>query len=1057
MGKCLVPLFFAFLFGSASVAAPSLTVTRLRCEYAENPIGIDVLQPRLSWVLESEERGQVQSAYQVLVASTREKLDADQGDLWDTGKMKSDQSIHVAYAGAPLRSRMSCHWKVRVWDGADGPSPYSRPAHWEMGLLNPSDWKAVWITYEPPPEPKPEPADVKPDLTGAKWIWFPEGNPAADCPPGKRFFRKSFETPPDQKLKSAQVLVTADDQFAMYLNGKPATNSSGQSDSWRQPSLIDVKGLLAPGRNLLAVEATNAGGPAGLIAKVMLCPETGRPAVVVSDNTWKAGKDGPAGWNGAGFSDAAWTAAQETASFGGGPWGTPGKPEDTTPSERRRALCFRSSFEIPGKVVRARAYASGLGVYEMTINGRRVGKTVFPPGWTNYGRRIQYQTYDVTALLNDGPNVVAAVAGSGWWNGMGGYGGNRPRFVLQLVIETADGKEKLVVTDDSWQGHTAPILYDSFYNGETYDARLETPGWDKPGFEGKDWGRVTLLNEKVDRLIAQQTQPIEITAELRATNVVRVSEGVHVFDFGQNASGRCALRVRGAKPGTRIQIRHAEVLQASGNIYTENYRGAKATDVYLCKGGAEEEWEPRFTYRGFRYAELTGYPGDPPNDALAMRVLHSAAPPAGQFECSNELVNRIWRCITWGQRSNMHSVPTDCPQRDERLGWTGDAQIFAPTACWNMDMSLFFSKWTRDIIYHGGGGEVMGGGPGWSDATVVIPWTLYCFYADRRIVEESYPRMASFVEDRIKGSKGNLLEQGGYGDWIAVVGSPNEPIGSAYYFYSVKLLSRMAAAIGKADDAEKYAKLLPGIMAAFNAKHLNATNNFYTGKTQTALALPLYFGMVPADRRRAVEGNLVKDIVARGYHPSTGFLGTPYILPVLSAAGEPEVAYRMVSQKTYPSWGYMVEKGATTIWELWNSDTAGPGMNSRNHFALGSIGQWFFESLAGINFDPERPGFKHFVVRPEPAGDLQWARAEYPGMYGPIRSAWKIDNGKFVLEVAVPVNTSATVCVPARNADAVTEGGRPAGQAPGVKFLRMEQDRAVFSVGSGAYTFAAAR
>ncbi len=852
--------------------------TDLRCEYWVNPLGIDVPRPRLSWRVNDPRRRAVQSAYRIIVATGAE-------EVWDSGKVESDQSVHVPYAGRPLRSGCRYRWKVRTWDAAGTPSPWSQEAWWETGLLSPGEWQARWITI-------------------------------ADAPGA----------------------------------GKP---------------------------------------PAG-----------------------------------------------------------------SAPAPGRRALRFRREFRLPGRCVRARAYVSGLGVYELAINGRRVGDDIFCPGWTNYARRVQYQTYDVTDLLKAGDNAVGAEVGSGWWNGMDGRGARKPRLVLQLAIECAGGRRVTVVTDGSWKARPAPILYDAFYHGETCDARLAAPGWDAPGFDDRAWRPVVVLKDKVDRLIAQQAPPIRVSVELAAKEVSRPGEGVYVFDFGQNASGRCRLKVAGAKPGTKVRIRHAEVLKPDGSIYTANYRSARATDTYVCRGGGQEAWEPRFTYRGFRYAELTGYPGEPPKDALVFRVFHSAVDRTGRFRCSSDLINRIHENVNWGLISNLHSVPTDCPQRDERLGWTGDAQVIAPTACWNRDMSLLLAKWMRDVIHHGGGGEVKGDGPGWADAAVVVPWTLYLFYGDRRIVQESYAKMAAFVDARTRRAKGGLYERKGYGDWIAVDRrTPKEFIGSAYYYHSVKLLARMAAAVGRDDDARRYAALAEQIARAFQRKYFDPEANRYPPGTQTCFVLPLHFGLVPPDRRAAVAENLVREIAARDHHPSTGFLGTAYLLPVLAAAGRHETACRLAGQKTYPSWGYMVRTGATTIWELWNSDRAGPGMNSRNHFALGAIGRWFFESLGGIRPDPQRPGFQHAIIRPAPAGELTWAQAEHVSMYGPIRSAWKLADGRLTLEVTVPANATATVHVPAGGPEAVTEGGRPAGRAEGVTFLKAAKGAAIYRVGAGTYRF----
>jgi len=574
--------------------------------------------------------------------------------------------------------------------------------------------------------------------------------------------------------------------------------------------------------------------------------------------------------------------------------------------------------------------------------------------------------------------------------------------------------------------------------------------------------------------VAQRCAPIRVTQELSAQLVSEPDKGVYIFDFGQNASGRARLKVKEAKPGTRIRLRFGEELDPNGRLYRENYRSAEATDYYVCKGRPEEIWEPIFTYRGFRYCEVTGYPGTPGKDALVHRVLHSAAPPAGAFECSHWLLNRIHENIVWGQRSNLHSVPTDCPQRDERLGWMGDAQAFGHTSCFNMHLAGFYSKWMLDIadsqspqgaVTDVAPVKVVSGPakPGWGDAVVIIPWTVYRLYGDTRIIEENYDAMVGWVEYMRGQSKDDLYEQQGYGDWVAVVASPSEWIGSAYYYYSTRLLSKMAAVIGKMDDARRYADLADRIAKAFNDKHLNReTNNYVTG-TQTCNLLPLFFGITPAGRAKAVLANIVKDIRARGDHLSTGFLGTAYLMPLLASRGEQELAYRLAVQDSYPSWGYMVRQGATTIWERWDADKRGPGMNSRNHFAFGTVGRWFFEDLAGIQLDPAVPGFKRMVIRPRPAGDLTWARARYPSMYGPICSGWRRTGDGLLLSVTIPANTSAQVFIPTlgRSRATITESGTPvmiegraASPVAGLRFSRLEPDCAVFEVGSGQYTFA---
>jgi len=749
---------------------------------------------------------------------------------------------------------------------------------------------------------------------------------------------------------------------------------------------------------------------------------------------------------------------------------------------------MRKDITLKGAAARARAYVSGLGCYRMSINGQRVGGDVFTPGWTHYPKRVQYQTYDVTDLLREGTNALGAMLGNAWWSGGLGwnqaatYGEGNLRFILQLNVQYEDGTHESFVTDGTWKAHPSPITRDSFYNGETYDARLQTPGWDEPSFADKDWtGTLIADDQPAEHLVPQRCETIRVTEEKSAVAVTRPEPGTYIFDFGQNLVGWTRLTVRGPR-GTRIKVRFAEVLKNDGTIYRDNYRAALATDEYILKGQGEEVWEPRFTYRGFRYAEVTGWPGEPARDALVARVVHTDAPFAGSFSCSNELINRIYRNTLWGQRSNMHSVPTDCPQRDERLGWMGDAQIFAPTACWNMHMARFFAKWMTDIIdSQGADGHVTDvapvtvvsgpAAPGWGDAVAVIPWTLHQFYGDRRVIEENYDGIKRWVEYMHGRAPKDLYEPThgfknyGYGDWVAVVESPKEPIATAYYYYSTMLLSRMADVVGNKDDAAEYAALARRIAKAFNDEFLDTETNQYLGGTQTANILPLWFGMTPADRQAAVLANLVRDIEKRDDHLSTGFLGTGYLLPLLTSRGHHDVAYRLATQRTYPSWGYMVEQGATTIWERWNTnqiDKVDPGMNSFNHFCFGAVAQWFYEALGGLNIDQEHPGFKEFVIHPRPVDGLDWARCEYPSMYGRIRSAWWRQDGKVVLQMTVPPNTSATVYVPTLGTPGatITEGGttvaqagKAGGEVPGVRFLRSEPEAVLFEVGAGRYQF----
>jgi len=1049
-----VALAVAALSATSALAgkpAP-LAPTDLRCEYQTDPVGLDAPSPRFFWHVCDPRRGAVQTAYQILVATEPADLRRDRGPVWDTGKVASDRSIHVPYAGPPLSSRRRYYWKVRTWDGDDVASPYPDPGYFEMGLLSPDDWQARWI----------RPAGAGDGLRLGDWVWHPTARGSNTIV----LLRVAFSVRATPSLAKAVLSIAADNHAEVYVNGLEV----GRHDEWESLATIELTSALGPGRQVLAVRARNDEGPCGLLAGLRLEYADGSADFALSGPDWRAAAEAPGGWADPAFDDSAWPAAAVVGKYGDGPWGPVG-------AKSERAPCLRREFSLRGPVARARAYVTGLGLYELHINGARVGDDVLTPGWTRYDKRVQYQAYDVTSLLREGPNAVGALLGNGWWTGRVGDAA-RPatwepnlRFLCQIEVEYADGGTEVIATGDTWKSFPSPILEDDFYDGETYDARLELPGWDRPGFDDSEWRPTVLLDTAPGPLVAQQGPTIQITQDLPAVALTRSAPGVWVFDFGQNMAGRARLKVRGPA-GTRVQIRFAEVLKPDGGIYTDNYRSARATDVYILRGDGEEVWEPRFTYRGFRYAELSGYPGDPPRGALLARVLHSAAPSAGTFECSNDLLNRVWRNITWGQRSNMHSVPTDCPQRDERLGWTGDAQAFAATACWNMDMARFFAKWTHDLTdSQGPKGEIpdvapgpigAAGAPAWADAVVIVPWTLHLFYADDRIVAQNYEGMKAWVEYMRARAPGYLYEREGYGDWIAVQGSPKKPIGAAYFYYSTSLLADMAAALGRDEDAAEYRLLAARIADAFNAAYLDRDTNDYPGGTQTASLIPLYFGITPPDRREAVLDNIVRDLHAADDHLTTGFLGTAYLLPLLTGVGQHDLAYRVATQRTYPSWGYMVEQGATTIWELWNSDKAGPGMNSRNHFALGAMGRWLFEALAGINPDPSAPGFKRIIVRPRPVGDLQWARADYPSLYGLITSEWRHEGDGLRLRVTVPPNTSAVIHLPLLGLDryTITESGKTvardgerADRVTGLRLRGVEDGCAVFSAAAGAYDF----
>jgi alpha-L-rhamnosidase len=1054
--------FLWLLLALPAVAFAGLSVTSPRCEYADNPLGIEAAQPRLSWVLESNERAQRQAAYQVLVASSEDKLKAGQGDLWDSGKVASDQSIQVVYAGKPLPSRQRCFWRVRIWD-QDGKIADSAPAFWEMGLLQPADWQAQWIGFTTN-------AAAKSPFEGARWIWFPEGNPAANAPSGERYFRRIVNLPADVGIQRATLVLTVDDQFTLFVNGEEVGKSSGQTDAWRELKTFDLKPRrLRTGPNVIAVRAFNTAGAAGLLAKLDLACNPGPQISAVSDKSWKVADVAADGWNAVAFDDAAWKPAKEIAKLGEGPWGNAFSPQPAL----GQVPHLRKAATLTKPIKQARLYASALGVYEFYLNGQRVSRDVFNPSWTDYRKRVQYHTYDVTSLLRTGENALGIILGDGWYAGWVGLGGPhrygpQALAVAQLEVEFADGSKQVIATDATWKAANGPILQSDMLMGESYDARREISGWSSAGFDDANWATAQ-TKAVVVPLVSAPDAPVRQVMELKPRAITEPSPGHFIFDLGQNMVGWARLKVKG-EAGTTVTLKFVEMLNPDGTIYTANLRGAKCTDTYTLKGGGEEIWEPRFTFHGFRYVELTGFPGKPGLDAVTGIVVHSDTPRVGTFECSNPLVNQLYQNIVWGQRGNFLAVPTDCPQRDERLGWMGDAQIFIRTASYNMDVSRFFTKWCQDVEdaqrADGSFTDVSpdvccgSGVAAWGDAGMICPWTIYRVYGDTRILERHYDAGEKWITYLLAHSKNLLRPAEGYGDWLSIrADTPKDVLATAYFALSTRRMADLARVLGKTADQAKYENLLQQIKAAFNQAYV-ADDVRIKGNTQTDYVLALAFDLLPPDKRAAAAKHLVDDIAAKGDHLSTGFVGVGHLTPTLTREGYTEVAYKLLLQESFPGWLYSVKNGATTIWERWDGWTKekgfqDPGMNSFNHYSMGSVGEWLFDTVAGIGLDPEKPAYKHIIIHPRPGGGLTSAKAEFQSIHGKIVSDWKIEGGQFRLNVVIPANTTAEVILPASSAAAVREGGQPADGAAGISSVTLVDGHAVLAIGSGAYAFTA--
>ncbi|MFD0959763.1 family 78 glycoside hydrolase catalytic domain [Paenibacillus chungangensis] len=741
---------------------------------------------------------------------------------------------------------------------------------------------------------------------------------------------------------------------------------------------------------------------------------------------------------------------------------------------------MRHEFTIGQDVVSARLYVTAQGLYRIYVNGLTPDDSLLAPGWTSYHHRLQYQAYDVTGLLASGANALGAMVGNGWykgnlaWEGKRNFYGDERALLLQLHIVYADGSEEVVCSDDTWQCSNGALQRSELYHGELYDARLEETGWSEPDFRGEQWQAVRIIDREYEGLVAQESDPMRIVQELQPLQLLTSPRGETIVDMGQNMVGWIRFTAQ-QEAGAIIELQHAEVLDRDGNFYTGNLRTASQTVTYICKGGGEETYEPFFSFQGFRYVKVTGMPAEELLERMTGCVVHTDMEPTGSFQCSDHMLNQLQRNIVWGQKGNFVDVPTDCPQRDERLGWTGDAQVFIRTAAFQFNVAPFFTKWLKDVgadqQSDGAVPHVVPDIPGvgygssaWGDAAVICPWTIYECYGDRRILESQYNSMRAWVDYiRAQGEQEYLWNTGfHFGDWLALDGkadssfgaTPNDLIATAFYAYSADLLAKTAEVLGKSDDAEAYRELNGRVVHAFRAEFVTPSGRV-ASQTQTAYVLALMFDLLEERDRPRTAAMLAEHVRASGTHLTTGFVGTPYLCLVLSRFGYTELAYELVLQKEYPSWLYSVSKGATTIWEHWDSIKPDGSfwsdeMNSFNHYAYGSVGEWLYRIAAGINL--KQPGYKSIQLQPHISGQLSYVKAELKSMYGDIVSGWRRDDdGAIQLEVTVPANTTAEVVVPAGRRD-ITEHGTGIDGIEGVLEVSEDAKRVTrLKLGSGTY------
>ena len=1060
----------------------------LQCDSLTTPLGDDTREPLLSWKLQDSRIGAKQIAYRILVASAPNLLESGRSDVWDSGRVESDHSVDVPYGGPRLLPETRYYWRVQVWDMNGRAYPLSDVSWWETGLLDQSNWTAKWIGYEDAEQESVREAQ-------AEWITnspLPGTEPKGQT---RHDFRLTFDVP--QQVKHAELYVTGEDTPAAWMNGTQVAQAQTQPawgrTPWRSYTRSAVTDELHPGKNLLAVEITrfNGGnqGQTPMNAILYLVMADGSTKVLKTGTPeWKVQFNAPNNWYTASYDDAGWAHAIQYPP-GRDAFGGPDKLGSPVPTSAVAAL--RHTFRLTKTVASARLYATALGAYKFSLNGKPVGDQALAPGWTDYRQRVTYQAYDVTALMQKGVNAIGAYLAPGWystpleWIGQGNnYGDTQNALKAQLRIRYTDGTVDWIATDESWKADISPITSAEIYNGESYDARRLQTGWDTASFSDTKWHPVSLVHPHEPEIVWQSFQPVRATQLLQAKRMTNPRPGVFIYDFGQNLAGVPRIRVDG-KAGVDVRLRFGELLNPDGTLYVENLRNAKATDHYILAGKRVEEYQPSFTFHGFRYMEISGLSEAPGLSAVRAVALNTDAPLTARLKTGNEMLNHLWSNILWGQRSNFLSVPTDCPQRDERLGWAADAQVFWRTASFNMDLKAFSRKYAADLrgtqvgtamygIYAPGTSKPNPGyGPGWSDAGIIVPWTSWIQSGDQTIIRQNWDGMAKYLEAILASNPDYIWKKKSgiaFGDWLAPEGpTSQELLATAYWAYDVRLMQQMAHAIGKNEDEQMYAGLFEKIKTAFIHAYVrpdgfvgavihpeagaDANHRVERSETQTGYVLALHMDLLPDALRSQAADRLVGRIAANGWKLGTGFLGTPYLLEVLSDTGHADAAYRLLLNTEYPSWGYMVEHGATTMWERWNGDQmiSDPGMNSFNHYAYGAVGEWLYRYAAGIDTTAMDAGLHTIMLHPNFDARLGNLDFVYDSRYGTIHSEWTVKGDSANWNLTIPANTRARMSLTGAEARRYVINGKPLLHSPLVRKVTDDQDVNSFELYAGAY------
>ena len=1065
--------------------SPAPQVGSLTAEHMTDPLGIDSGQPLLGWVISSAARGVSQSKYEIRVATGEQNLAGGRDLVWDSGVVSSGQSFDVPYGGTALASRTRYYWQVRVWDNSGSASGWSQPAWFETAFLDPSQFQGDWIG-----DPHPL------SLDGANWIWYPEGSPASSAPVATRYFRREVDIPAGETLARASFLITADDQFVVYVNGQEAGQSSGQTSSWTQAQVLDITRDLHPGANTIAVAATNAGGPASWIGRLGLQYTDGTSTDLVTDDSWVSSQDGPAGWQNPGFDDSAWVPALNVDPYGSGPWGT----GVSVGGE----LLLRKNFALENQpVTAARLYVSGLSYPYLYLNGRPVSDDKLDTAFTSYNKTVDYTTFDVTRLLHAASNEIAVGLGNGFYaGGADDYPASgeawqpaQPKLKLELDVRYANGTSSQVVSDPSWQVATGPTSFNSPAS-EDYDAYQENPGWTRAGGDAAGWVGAAALPAPAGTLRAQLIPPVEETGTVRPVKVTQPIADTSVYDFGITTSGWTRITMQGV-PGTTVAIAYSEKLNSDGTVQAEGNGQAGQVDSYTFRSGAPVTFEPEYGWKGYRYVEVTtnscptgvAAPCTQPLPKILSVtgvIAHTDLATSGNFTSSSSLLNEMHTAMVNTILNNQYSYGSDTPVY-EKGGWTNDNGDYSTSEMDNFDAEAYYQHMMQNfddsqdpagnigwlVPTQPGGDNV---DPLWGGSFLLIEYNMFLNYDDQAVIRRDYSHMAAYVDDMASqiAPDGYIYQGTTFGDW-SVPGNANPPssqmLGSMFLYRETEDLAVMAAAIGDSADASKYDSLAASIRTAVNNEFYDAASHEYrdplgldshalggpngvitsTAYDQTANVYGLAFGLAPDGDRQAIADGLAANVTSLGNHLATGANGSKYILPMLTDYGYGSLAYLVATNPTAPGWGqWFLQCGATTMWEAWE-DSSCDSARSRDHAFMGTVDDWLFANVAGIQ--ATSPGFRTVRIDPSPVAGLTHASAYETTPLGRVSSSWTHSGTSFALTARVPVGSRASVCVPAASAGSVTESGHPVASAAGVTVIGMQGSCLQLQVGSGTYRF----